>query len=963
MPAHVSMESDAHAMTERQHQTQAVEAALSSCRNGRGGLLFVEGWFGTGKTSLLTAAQERAAVRGFIVLQAHGSEFEKEFRYGVVRQLFEPWLASASPEERAAALAGPAALAAPLFAGHAGTAADDEPAVLRGLHWLLLNLAAVRPVLMTLDDLHWADRPSQDFLHYLESRLERHPVLGCAAVPALPATAQARTGGPAHVWPPLPTTRWLTTGPLGTDGTRQVLAAALGAEPLPELIAACREATGGNPFLLRELAAELARDAEACTAPGPVHVARAGPRGVARAVPRWIRLAGPHAEAATALVQALAVLGPSADPTHLARLAGLTPATATDAASALMDIGVLRPQGPPRFGVPLLGRAVHEHLPHAVRQRAHADAARILGRDDTPAERIARHLLHTPPSGDRRDAGILTTAGRSALREGDAAHAVALYRRAARDGAAAPALLAELGTAELTARDTRAAQTLRDALEATDDTRARAPIALRLGVALAAAGRHDEALKTLRCAHEDIGDQTGDQIAGRGGEVTRRLHSEIVSLALFTPGARGLAGPPRDPHPAHRAVRALLDGEPAPRVARWCERAVASGAQVHGPDGVTQASWLIAYCLLWCDRTAEAGAVLDDGIRQAESQRLGPTADALRSLRAFLHLRRGSLERAEHDADAVLARATPGDIPPQETAFALAARVEAHLLRDDTRAAVRLAQRYGVDDRVPLHPHYLPLLTSRGRLRAATGDPARGAVDLVRTAGLLREWGARTPALGGWSEAIHALTTLGRHDEAHRMAAGHLSAARDFGAPRVVAAALRAHARAASAASSSSAVDSLDEALHLLQASSAPVERCRALLQSGVALRDAGRPAPARRRLREADELADATGADALRKRARRELAAMGIRVRASARTGVTGLTPQERRVSVLAAQGKRNQEIARALFVTVKTVEWHLSQVYRKLGIASRAELWQALAPSGQHKGEATTAARSPGP
>jgi AAA ATPase domain len=135
--------------------------------------LQVEGGAGIGKTALLDVACGRAARAGWQVLRARGSELTAGFAFGVVRQLFERHLAQLGPGDRDELLAGPAAATRPLW-GEAGEGAarDTSFAVLHGLYWLTANLAAVRPVLVVVDDVHWADGPSLHWLAYLAPRLE-----------------------------------------------------------------------------------------------------------------------------------------------------------------------------------------------------------------------------------------------------------------------------------------------------------------------------------------------------------------------------------------------------------------------------------------------------------------------------------------------------------------------------------------------------------------------------------------------------------------------------------------------------------------------------------------------------------------------------------------------------------------------------------------------------------------------
>src|SRR6201996_1570969 len=154
-------------LVERESDLGALAELLDELVGGRSRAALIEGPAGIGKSRLLAALREGAASRGISVLAARGSELEREFPFGVIRQLFEPALART---DREAAFAGAAAAARTVFEGEAGEGATF--AVLHGLYWLTLNVGAERPLFLAVDDLHWCDRPSLRFLAYLVPRLE-----------------------------------------------------------------------------------------------------------------------------------------------------------------------------------------------------------------------------------------------------------------------------------------------------------------------------------------------------------------------------------------------------------------------------------------------------------------------------------------------------------------------------------------------------------------------------------------------------------------------------------------------------------------------------------------------------------------------------------------------------------------------------------------------------------------------
>jgi DNA-binding NarL/FixJ family response regulator len=194
------------------------------------------------------------------------------------------------------------------------------------------------------------------------------------------------------------------------------------------------------------------------------------------------------------------------------------------------------------------------------------------------------------------------------------------------------------------------------------------------------------------------------------------------------------------------------------------------------------------------------------------------------------------------------------------------------------------------------------------------------------------------------SLAAHAHLALGEREEALRLAEEELERSRAWGAPRALAMSLRA---AGLARGGSRGIDTLREAVEVVESSPARLEHAKALVELGAALRRANRRTESRELLRHGLEQAVRCGARPLADRAESELLASGARLRRELTSGVDAMTPSERRVAELASAGASNRDIAQALFVTTKTVEVHLSSTYRKLGIRSRAQLATHLAPA----------------
>jgi DNA-binding CsgD family transcriptional regulator len=349
---------------------------------------------------------------------------------------------------------------------------------------------------------------------------------------------------------------------------------------------------------------------------------------------------------------------------------------------------------------------------------------------------------------------------------------------------------------------------------------------------------------------------------------------------------------------------------------------------------------IAARVMVIAERYDAALAALNRGIEMARARGSAIALGGGLAFRAELHLRTGDLSSAEVDARTLLEIAA-GTGWHGGAGFAKAWLGALLVDRGELDEAEQVLGR-GDGDAIRGYTT-AEVLLARGRLRLARGDVDEG-IELLRESG---RWSTRVdvlnPAAAPWrSELAHALTGAGRTDEARRLAAEEIALTRSFGAPRATAVALRAAARVEGGAE---AVALLREAICLLEDSPAVLERARAYAALGAALRAAVAPlADTRDALRTAVDLAHRRGARALEDEALDELRATGARPRRRRKTGTDALTPSERRIADLAAGGQQNREIAQALFVTTHTVEFHLRNAYRKLGITSRTELPGAL-------------------
>src|SRR5215218_799785 len=906
-------------LLERDGELGLIGGLVARVGSGEGGLVCIEGQPGVGKTELLRAAAELGEAEGLRVLRARGSELDRAFAFGVVRQLLEHKVA-----DEPALLVGGAEPAAAVFAAAGGDIPADEGlfASLQGLHWLVANLAAQKPLLLLADDVHWADTASLRWLVFLAERVEDvRALLVAAARPAEPGADQELLDALVMA----PAARVLRPAPLSARATTTVVRGRL-ADAVDGFCAACHRATGGNPFLLSELLRELVADGAKGVADEAGRVLEFGSEGVGRAVRRRLRMLPAEA---TSVARAVAVLGPGAPLDEAAALADVDDETAARAADALVGIHVLAAERALDFVHPVLRSAVYEQIPPLERQTLHAQAADLLTAAGAESERVARHLLRLPASAEPARVAVLRAAARAASARGAAEAAARYLRRALEEPPTAEergAALHELGVAEATARQRdRFEGHLREAIVVTRDPRARAQIALDLGRALAATGDFRASVEVLDDALRGLDDPDG--------ELGVALEAELLAMAFHEFTSTELAAPHWD-----RRFRQLEAGEELDSSTLAClvlamaaSRGPAVGA-IRLAERVLDASNLdelnsvvagmVGNGLIYAGAPSRGGRFYDGTIATATRRGSRLTAAWQLVMRSDASLRLGEIRRAEAEARSGLERFEEGSAEPA-LAWGVAHLLNALVARGALEEADELVGRGVVG---PSAPPTLPvalLLTARANAHLAQGRTSAALKD-ARAAGDLVSATITNPGCCGWrSPAALALAALGHDAQARAMAEDELADAHRFGVPDAEGAALRT--------------------LGLVTAGAEGLEALRA---SVAALRRAGERAEAREVLREALDAAARAGASGLADRAHEELVVAGARPRRDRRllSGPESLTASEDRVAALAAQGLTNREIAQRQFVTVKAVQWHLRNVYRKLDVGSREELPAAL-------------------
>jgi DNA-binding CsgD family transcriptional regulator len=904
----------------RELELERVTRVLDTAREGGSAVLLLRGQPGIGKTALLLAALDRA--QDMTVLRVRGLEAEAELPFAGLTELCRPVLGLRDrlPAAQTAALGGalqlePAAPQARLAIGAA-------------VLGLLALAAEEQPVACVVDDLQWVDEPSLEALRFATRRLGAEGV----------AVLLSQRPGPGELMPGVDT---LEITPLPADRAQELLHAGRD-QPVPEHVARRVLATAaGNPLALREIPALLSRDELEGRAPieGPLPPGSTLERLLAR------RLETLPDDTRRALLVAAAAEVRRGDVVVRALAAAGLDVAALESAEAA-GIVTLGP-GEVAFRHPLLRAAAYHGGTIVERRAAHRAVARALSEDDPQR---AWQLAAATALPDEPVAAALERAAQAArARTGfaPAAHAhlraaelspnpVERARRlveAARD--LLPAGHPEVGLARLeqAERVLAIAESGNVSAVAADLRTLRAQLALRTG-------RTAEARELLRSQARRLQDEAPPMAAmllllSSLGSMAVRDHrgwladaERALALAgdeeLLSALAQLSAGAARMTVPDVAAGRALLE-EGERRLGRDLGVALSLAPEVVA---------LAGHGWLWIEEYERGVELLDRLVAAGrESASVGALPYPL-AARAQGNLFLGRYGRALADAEEAVALAEQtGQDPALVIALGILATVRAW--HGDTQAAEdAAAQAIALADRRSLP---LPAIYARYALGmlAVTSDRPEEAVErleLVRAEAL--------PSNVLWApHLVDAYMRAGRRDDAAELVEDY---ARTIEHRRIAPATLeRVRAQIAPPAEAEA---HFKAALELHAAGPAPFELARTHLAYGEWLREQDRRDEAREQLRAAAAGFEQVEAPPFAERARRELRIAGATTRAAPEREAE-LTPHELRVAQLVAQGLTNREAAAALFVSAKTVEHHLRNVFRKLGIRRRAELARFMA------------------
>jgi DNA-binding CsgD family transcriptional regulator len=946
-------------LLEREKEMAIIRGALASARAGTGKLVAVEASAGMGKSSLLRVAEEEARAAGMTLLMAGGGEHEQALPFGAPLHLFQPILARATRAQRDALLSGPAALAAELLGAetaHSRPAGEREAlTIIHGLFWLMLNICQPadgeggtkpRPTAVLLDDVHLLDAYSLSFLVYVSRRLadlaaamivafRPHGGSGATELQTL------RENADTVIRPPV----------LSTDAIRKLLETHSTGEPVAsDVVDECLRLTGGTPFLVRELSMELAAEGIPPTGDAVASLRNLVPEAVLQAAVARLARLGP---AATQLAKVVAALGDGATVRAAAELADLDVEIAGAAADDLAAAGLFERGEPLRFSHDLIASSVRSDLPANWRARIELRAARQLAADGASLERVAAHLLGASRSGDGWVIQMLTQAADRARRRGAPDVASTYLVRALQEPPAPrrrPALLAALAEAEAAAGSPAALEHLAEALEEIDDPHERARLLGVLGRLLWARGRHEDATQALRSALAELDDHStplGRELKAR---VAFTAHQTGTSLDVLDAVIEELTVRPPGPDlPAERLVLATLAareavrGAPVDSFQPLISRAIQGDGLIDGAGlDAGMILTLAALALLHADNLTLSQSLLDAALARAREQGSVLAAATISYLRTWPQYFQGRIVSAIADAEWALAARQHGWGMWVGAASAVLthARIDRGDL-DGALQAVELGARLEIADQAAERPL---LLIARAHLHLASGDPAAALADAVEAGNVDDALGVALRPVPWRVLAAEAALAIGQRARALEFATAEVDFARRAGSPRALGMALRINGVVHGG---KAGIELLRHAVEVLSNSPSHLERARALVDLGALTRRTGARTASRDPLRLGLEIAERSGALRLAAQAREELRIAGAKPRRVAISGIDSLTPSERRVAELAASGMTNREIAQTLFVTPKTVDYHMRHVFQKLNLSSRRELARLLSGS----------------
>jgi DNA-binding CsgD family transcriptional regulator len=929
-------------LVERSKELSMLQGLLADCASGNGQMALVCGPVGSGKTELLYAFGERAVDAGTVFLSAVGSDAERIVPFGLLDQLFRGALLPADVMRQMDWLLQNTAVGA----------AEDAASVAmrtRTLHgwWrALAELSGERPVVIGVDDVEYADPQSMQGLLYLVRKLRRARMFLVCSVSAHAQRTQALFQTELLRYQHC---RRIRLRPLSRRAVTEVICAALGADDAKAVAAEYHRITRGNPLLIRSLLEDL-RDVGGAADGSGVGSAATGQPVVGTAFGHAI-VACLHrgGERTLALARGLALLDQSATVPLLAKLVGVDEFELTQVLADLEAAGLLEGV---RFCHPAARQAVIADLPAEQRLDLHRRAAQLLYLDGAPTVSIARQLLAADDAGYQWAVPVLQEAAEQAMATDDLPYAgacLSLSLRGCTDETERAAVTAALAQVEWRLNPWTAARHLTPLTDAVREGRVHGRHLPSLVRSLLWHGRTQEAIEAVA----QVGSRSTDADAADLGIAFQWLASwhpplvnELGDLpAVERPAAEAITANER--FVAASLLARAITGDADEGIVRGAE-AVMRGVKLDDStlDQVESALLTLVYAdqsdraLDWCE------PLLQEAI-----DRGAPTWEArLAALRAEIALRHGDLPEAERNSRVALSR-----IPLRGWGVAVGGPLSTLVLTSTMmgrheRAAEALRQP------VPEAMHQTRFQLQYGYARGQhhlRADRLHAALsDFLNCGAQAQEWGLDVPALIPWrSGAAVAYLRLGDRTKARQMVEQQLELTRRGSRSqgmtlRLLAATQMLRRRAVV----------LREAVDVLQGTGDRLELAAALVDLYRTHRAMGDRRRADAIEEHALQLAKECQAEPLEQSLLRKpftkdeeqaLRDEAILAGGLSPAALKELSKAERRVIALAAIGHTNREIAGKLYITISTVEQHLTHAYRKLNVTSRADMVATVSQS----------------
>lgn len=922
-------------LIERDDEFGALLTSLADCHRGAGSVVQISGSVASGKSELLTHFAQQAAESGALVLRAGGSRAERNFPLGVIAQLLHSASLANSQVQRIRQMVANWTSGTEPACGDADDLSPETTQLIYTLCLSVLDLTVQSPVVVAVDDVQYADRASLQWLLHMVRRSRSAPLVVVVTKPAGPDLDVDLSSFNLELTAQ-PNARRIRLGPLSASGVRTLLAKHLGPERAKELTAECYAVTGGNPLLLRALIEDnlsigdqIPRQHGGRTLVGDafheaalVCVHRGGPAALAGA-------------------RGLAILNSPTGPRLLPRFIDVKTTQANHIMQVLEAAGLIS-QG--RFVSEDARRAVLDDLPGDERSALYLRAAELLRAEGAPPASIASHLVAAgepcPPWGLR----VLLTAADLALAEDQVGHA-----------------LEQLRLAEQSCSDSALRASIDNTLAQVEWRMNPAAPVVRVPRLLSAfTDGHlspTEALFPIECLllHGRLGEATPaiEQLTSHPDEPAKpHIHAFQLWIASSFPTL--LPRLPQDPEAAaHNPITldarlrapetlaTVLRLGPLDHIVTEAER-VLQGCRLDQSTAV--ALHLALLTLVYADQVNRAAHWCDLLLKDASTRHAPAWHAMFAATRASIALRQGDLPAAETHV-----RSAFSLVPEHGWGVAigapLATLVYATIAMGKHDEAAK-ALMVPVPQAMRETRWGLQYLHARGTYHLALNQLQAALSDFLTCGELMMEWNIDLPALIPWrGDAAHVYLRLGQDKQARQLAKAQLN--------RPGAQHSRTHGISLRALAACSEIRHrphlLQNASEELLASGDKLEFARALAELGHAYKLLRDPERARMTLQRARYVAKECHSETFHAKLFPDPEELVAEPEDTA-SEITTLSDAERRVAALAAIGHSNREIAGKLYITISTVEQHLTRVYRKLDVHRRTDLPIRLRPEASH-------------